>query len=65
LLKKLYKNIQFLLLFKIQFEWSKMTFQFLKQLGFSDIDFKTYNGMGHTTSDEELSDIKAFLLAFK
>lgn len=45
----------------VPLEWSKMTVQLLKTLGFSDVAFKTYQGLGHSSTEEELDDIKDFI----
>jgi len=46
----------------VPLEWSKMTVQLLKQLGFSEINWKTYRGLGHSSTEEELDDINDFIV---
>ena len=43
-------------------EWAKLTVQLLKQLGFSETHWKTYRGMGHSSTEEELDDINDFII---
>ena len=44
----------------VNYNWGKLSAEHLKTLGIS-IDFKTYRSMGHSSSQEELRDLAAFL----
>ncbi|CDK24113.1 unnamed protein product [Kuraishia capsulata CBS 1993] len=45
----------------ISHRYGQLTSEFYKQLGFKDLDFKTYPHQGHTAGDEELADLFEFL----
>lgn len=44
----------------VPYKWGQMTASLLKQF-LKQIEFKTYRGMMHSSSDEEISDLKTFL----
>ncbi|XP_049807712.1 acyl-protein thioesterase 1 isoform X1 [Schistocerca nitens] len=44
----------------VPYKWGQMTASLLKQF-LRQIEFKTYRGMMHSSSDEEILDLKAFL----
>eukprot|EP00879_Flechtneria_rotunda_P008474 GHRR01008878.1.p1 GENE.GHRR01008878.1~~GHRR01008878.1.p1 ORF type:complete len:307 (+),score=60.50 GHRR01008878.1:92-922(+) len=44
----------------VQYEFGVRTYNMLKEAG-ADVAFKTYNGMGHGASPQEISDIQSFL----
>ncbi|VEN59558.1 unnamed protein product [Callosobruchus maculatus] len=44
----------------VPYKWGQMTASVLKTM-MSNVDFKTYQGVGHTSSDQELMDMKQFL----
>ncbi|XP_014611566.1 acyl-protein thioesterase 1 [Polistes fuscatus] len=44
----------------VPYKWGQMTASFLKQF-MSQTEFKTYRGMMHTSSEEEMRDVKKFL----
>ncbi|XP_076685635.1 acyl-protein thioesterase 1 isoform X2 [Andrena cerasifolii] len=44
----------------VPYRWGQMTASFLKQF-MSQTEFKTYRGMMHTSSDEEMRDMKKFI----
>ena len=44
----------------VNYNWGKISADFIQTLGVS-VDFKTYRGMGHSSSPEELRDVTAFL----
>ena len=33
-------------------DWAKLTVQVLKTMGFSDVSFKVYSGLGHSSTEE-------------
>ena len=41
---------------------AQSTANLLKQKGFSQLDFRTYPGVQHSISTEELQDLRAFIL---
>jgi len=45
----------------VPLDWSKLSTQALTALGFSALKFKVYKGMGHSSTDEEMDDIKDFI----
>nr|CAH7713244.1 unnamed protein product [Callosobruchus chinensis] len=44
----------------VPYKWGQMTASVLKTM-LNNVDFKTYQGVGHTSSDQELMDMKQFL----
>lgn len=42
--------------------WSQLTEKVLKSLGFSNVKFKTYRGLGHSSTEEEMDDVNDFIL---
>lgn len=44
----------------VQYDFGKATYNTLKELG-ADVEFKTYNGMGHSASPQELEAVQEFL----
>lgn len=44
----------------VPFKWGQMTASVLKTL-FNEPEFKSYRGMMHSSSDEELRDVKEFI----
>ncbi|KAJ3332519.1 hypothetical protein HDU76_013957 [Blyttiomyces sp. JEL0837] len=44
----------------VEYEWGKLSADRLKEMG-REVTFKTYRGMGHSSSEAELRDITAFL----
>jgi len=44
----------------VPYRWGQMTASFLKNL-VKNPEFKTYRGLMHTSSDEEMGDIKKFI----
>ncbi|CAF0899059.1 unnamed protein product [Brachionus calyciflorus] len=45
----------------VPLQWSEMTVKLLKTIGFSNVNFKTYRGMSHSSSPEELDDVSDFI----
>lgn len=45
----------------VRYEWGQQSVNQLKALGFKDIEFKTYPGMGHSLCDQEQNDLVTFL----
>ncbi|GAA5919490.1 hypothetical protein JCM1841_002232 [Sporobolomyces salmonicolor] len=45
----------------VQYKWGKESVEKLKELGFKDIEFKSYPGMPHSFCDAEQKDLEAFL----
>lgn len=45
----------------VSIEWSKLSTKFIQQMGFSNIQFKTYPGLSHSSSDEEIDDVDEFI----
>ncbi|CAH1968289.1 unnamed protein product [Acanthoscelides obtectus] len=44
----------------VPYKWGQMTASVLKTM-LTNVDFKTYRGVGHTSSDQELVDVKQFI----
>ncbi|KAK6630838.1 hypothetical protein RUM43_013502 [Polyplax serrata] len=44
----------------VQYKWGQMTASYLKSFA-TDVEFKTYRGMMHSSSEEEMRDLRAFL----
>ncbi|EEB10488.1 Acyl-protein thioesterase, putative [Pediculus humanus corporis] len=44
----------------VQYKWGQMTASYLKSF-LSNVEFKTYRGMMHSSSEEEMSDLKEFI----
>ncbi|KAL0270627.1 UNVERIFIED_CONTAM: hypothetical protein PYX00_007975 [Menopon gallinae] len=44
----------------VQYKWGQMTASYLKSF-MKNIEFKTYRGMMHNSSEQEMRDLKAFL----
>jgi len=47
----------------VQYQWGSATSEILKEAGFSS-DFKTYAGMGHSSSGQEMKDVQNFVKNF-
>lgn len=45
----------------VPIEWSKITVELLKKLGFSSVEFKMYRGVSHSSSEEEMDDVSDFV----
>jgi len=45
----------------VPLNWAQMSNQFLKSMGFTDVVFKTYAGLGHSATEQELSDVADFI----
>ncbi|KAH6567314.1 hypothetical protein BSLG_002613 [Batrachochytrium salamandrivorans] len=45
----------------VNYEYGKMSSEFLKTELHANVDFKTYRGIGHSTHPKELEDLTAFL----
>jgi predicted esterase len=51
----------------VRYQWGKMTFDGIKKIlqdngsGNNQVQFKTYNGMGHSACQQELVDVVQFL----
>jgi len=41
--------------------WAASSSQMLQSVGFSDVKFKTYQGLGHSSTEEEMDDVKDFI----
>ena len=46
----------------VPIEWSKLTVELLKKIGFTSVDFKTYRGVSHSSSEEEMDDVSDFIV---
>ena len=46
----------------VQHKWGKLSFDRLNELGYLKADFNSYSNMGHSSSDEEISDLSDFLI---
>jgi hypothetical protein len=44
----------------VRYEWGKLTAEKLKELGI-DVDFRTYQGLPHSASPEEMDDLEGYL----
>lgn len=44
----------------VPYKWGQMTASLLKTM-FKDMEFKTYQGLTHCSSDDELRDVKQFI----
>ncbi|XP_050499275.1 acyl-protein thioesterase 1 [Diabrotica virgifera virgifera] len=44
----------------VPYKWGQMTASVLKNM-LKDVEFKSYRGLSHSSSDEELNDIKQFI----
>ncbi|KNC99734.1 palmitoyl-(protein) hydrolase [Spizellomyces punctatus DAOM BR117] len=44
----------------VAYQWGKMTYDKLKELD-RKVEFKTYRGMGHSSSNDEVKDVAEFL----
>ncbi|KAI8089381.1 Phospholipase/carboxylesterase/thioesterase [Halteromyces radiatus] len=44
----------------VKYKYGRSSARYLKKIGYN-IEFKTYEGLGHTTSDQEIQDITAFI----
>lgn len=44
----------------VQYKWGQMTASYLKSFA-RNVEFKTYRGMMHSSSEEEMSDLKDFI----
>ncbi|CAO3599317.1 unnamed protein product [Absidia cylindrospora] len=44
----------------VKYQYSKATGRFLQKMGYQ-VDFKTYQGLGHTSSEEQMRDIGVFI----
>ncbi|XP_014243352.1 acyl-protein thioesterase 1 isoform X2 [Cimex lectularius] len=44
----------------VQYKWGQMTASVLKQLN-SNVEFKTYKGLGHSSNEDEMADLKSFV----
>lgn len=47
----------------VPYKWGQMTASLLKQLA-KNTEFKSYRGLSHSSSDEELNDVKQFIDKF-
>ncbi|GAA5963214.1 hypothetical protein JCM8115_001061 [Rhodotorula mucilaginosa] len=45
----------------VEYKWGQKTTETLKELGFTDITFKTYPGMEHSFCDAEQRDLEEFI----
>ena len=41
--------------------WASASAQLLKQAGFSSTNFKVYKGLMHSSTEEEMDDVKDFI----
>lgn len=48
----------------VPLQWSEMTIKLLKTIGFTDVNFKTYRGMSHSSSPEVIYKHFAFSFNF-
>lgn len=44
----------------VPYKWGQMTASYLKQFS-SKVDFRTFRGLGHSSNDEEMADLKTFV----
>jgi predicted esterase len=49
----------------VQYSWGQKSYAGLKSLGFTNVDFTTYPGMGHSSCQEEINDLSTFLKSLK
>ncbi|CAF1170832.1 unnamed protein product [Adineta steineri] len=45
----------------VEMRWGQMTEELFKSMGFKQYKFKEYQGMVHTSNDEEIKDVVAFI----
>jgi predicted esterase len=45
----------------VPFDWSQMSVKALNALGFTDVRFKPYHGLSHSSNDEEMRDVNDFI----
>lgn len=45
----------------VPYKWGQLSSTFLKKIA-SSHDFKTYRGLGHSSSEEEMEDVKTFIM---
>ncbi|KAI5956567.1 hypothetical protein KGF54_001042 [Candida jiufengensis] len=45
----------------INYDYGKQTSEFYKKLGFKNLNFHSYSGVAHSTSEEELIDVVKFI----
>lgn len=45
----------------VPYKWGQLTSTLLKSMGIAKHEFKSYRGMTHTSSEEELADVRAFI----
>jgi len=46
----------------IQIRWARLTEQGVKAMGLKQYEFKEYNNMGHSSCDQEMKDVSAFVV---
>lgn len=45
----------------VQLEWAKLSHKALQTIGFSNLTFKTYKGVPHSSSEEEMDDVDRYI----
>ncbi len=45
----------------VPLQWAQLSHKALQTIGFTDLTFKSYRGLSHSSSDEEMDDIDDFI----
>ena len=44
----------------VRYEWGQQTVSILEEMGWK-VDFRTYNGLGHSADPKEIDELEAYL----
>ena len=45
----------------VPLQWAQLSHQALQMIGFSNLTFKTYGGLGHSSTEEEMEDVNDWI----
>lgn len=45
----------------VKYEWGTETAKILKEMGWTNVDFRTYKGLAHSADPKEIDDLEKWL----